>query len=114
MDDINALFESLQREYLSKLPEKMRRIQELFDALRADPSRMDLLEQLGTLVHKIRGNAGSYGLNELSHMAATLDNELQALLDRGKVTASELDHAAIDLDLLKQLGAKITEDSQSG
>lgn len=102
MSDAFELLQNLKREYLSSLPQKMRHIESMFAELQSDPGRKDLLDELCNAAHKIRGSAGSYDLDELGSAAGVLEDNIQEIIDRGRIEESDLSRVLESIELLSR------------
>ena len=61
-------FTTLRRDYISRLPDTIERLNDAF--------RHGQIEQLELLAHRLKGSAGSYGFDSLSHAAAAFEQFL--------------------------------------
>lgn len=88
--------EAARSRYLQSLPDKLERIQRAWDAARAQGWSRDSFDHFRTLVHRLAGSAGSYGLDELGQAAKCLDHLLgtippdEAPAERVKALKEEL------------------------
>ncbi len=70
--ELLAAFTSEVKSYLPQ-------VRQSFDALNADPSRLDVLENAHRLVHSVKGAASMLGLSTLSHMAFLEEEAIEEL-----------------------------------
>jgi HPt (histidine-containing phosphotransfer) domain-containing protein len=73
--------EKLQEIYRKTLPERLRAIKEAIVAVEQNASA-ESADALRFLVHKLAGNAGSFGYMEVSRISKELEKELIQLIDQ--------------------------------
>jgi HPt (histidine-containing phosphotransfer) domain-containing protein len=76
----NDPFADLTATYIAELPERLTRIDRALDVVRTALAKSTVpnWKELTVLVHKLAGSAGIYGLPELSEIARSLEDELDA------------------------------------
>ncbi len=80
-DKLAAALRQLRAEYLDNAP---RRVAELWTAYaRVQNGGVQSLEGLRTLVHRLAGTGGSYGLPVVTDRAVAADQSCRALLEAG-------------------------------
>lgn len=72
-------------QYRKDLPAKIKELTESVHAVRKNIDDSNLLHQAKTLAHKIRGTAGTHGLEEITNFAAKIED---LLLDKNTFTSS--------------------------
>lgn len=83
-------FQKIKEEYVKTIPEKIQSIETLIQTFEKTPSEPTLLE-IRNIIHKIAGNAGSFGFDKATQLCKTWDQKLQALLkDYKSVNPSSL------------------------
>ncbi|HET6267097.1 MAG TPA: Hpt domain-containing protein [Acidobacteriota bacterium] len=87
--EVEPLLDELRNEYCSALPERFKRMEELLSKLKHTHNGEDLLEELYTIVHRISGTAGTFGLDKLGNIAGKWEEELDALKGRKLALHSE-------------------------
>lgn len=82
----------LQEMYLSKLPEKLEAIRLAIEAVRKQQS-METIKALQFLIHKMAGNAGTFGYAEVSRLCKEWDLKLaqESKQSQPQVSLEELD-----------------------
>lgn len=70
----------LRTEYKKGLPKKFSTLTRLVTCLVEHPEDREAFDALCTCVHKIRGSAGSFGLDRLSQAAAEWEQQLDLML----------------------------------
>ena len=88
----DAAFHQLRVAYLDHIERQYQRMNEAFEELRAEPSRMELLKYLYTEAHRIAGTAGCYGFEALSKAAGSMETEIRVQMDKH-------DHAVVPAGL---------------
>jgi len=88
IEEVEPLLDELRTEYCSALPDRFKAMETLLSSLKATHQVADL-EELYTIVHKISGTAGSFGLNELGNIAGRWEEELDGLKGRKLALHSE-------------------------
>ena len=77
-------FIEVQRaDYRRTLPEKMVRIEALWQDVRQATKAQGELMALERLAHNLHGTAGTFGFHDLSHAGHALEQLIRALLDAG-------------------------------
>ena len=95
-----ALKQQLLRRYLDSLPAKRAELDEAWQAARSEQTAAQGLAQMKSLVHRLAGSAGSYGLDGLNEAAQALN---KALADIGSPAGQLGDIEAYVEDLLSAL-----------
>ena len=75
-----ATLAELRRRYLEASPELCARFAAHADRLAQAPHDVDALESLRADLHRVRGTAGSYGLDEASRILAALERRVREWL----------------------------------
>lgn len=83
------MLDEMRLEYCSSLPERFKSMETLLTRLSHTHGGEDLLEELYTIVHKISGTAGSFGLHNLGDIAGQWEEELDELKGRKLALHSE-------------------------
>ena len=65
------------------LPEKVARIEALWQDVRQAKEAQDKLGVLERMAHNLHGTSGTYGFRDLSHASHALELAVRALLDAG-------------------------------
>ena len=79
--------EEIRREFVAGLADRVIAIREAAHAYETDPSEGNA-KRLGTLTHRLRGTAGSFGVGELGELARAIDKALVAPIDWNQVWAA--------------------------
>jgi HPt (histidine-containing phosphotransfer) domain-containing protein len=82
------VFKELQEKYKATLPERLKAIRDAIEALEKAP-RAETLTALRFLVHKMAGNAGTYGYQKVTDLCRAGDARLGKILtpfDSSKLT----------------------------
>lgn len=77
----------LKEQYKKTIPEKLSRVKQLIGDLQKQPSK-DSLSALRAEVHKIAGNAGTYGYHEVSALCKDFESHLIHILREAEKTSS--------------------------
>ncbi len=77
-----ALYD-LRMDYLNQLPNTIEQVETDWQSL-AKAWQKDVLQHLQTLIHKLAGSAGSFGLSALSEAAIPLDTNLRMLRQKNE------------------------------
>lgn len=82
-DDANfsGEFEKIKQDYLNALPEKIQEITRAIDALKQQVAEGPLGE-LRHHVHKLAGNAGSFGFQKATELCKAWDVKLKEMVDQ--------------------------------
>jgi HPt (histidine-containing phosphotransfer) domain-containing protein len=88
--ELDETLEALRRRYLASFPEKRASLAAAWQVDRADTTRASLYR----LAHRLAGSAGAYGIAEVSHAAARLE---QLLLEPA-ATVDQIGHALGEVD----------------
>jgi chemotaxis protein histidine kinase CheA len=87
--EVEPLLDELRKEYCSTLPDRFKSMETLLTRLKHTHHGEDLLEELYTIVHRISGTAGSFGLKKLGDIAGQWEEELDKLKGRKLALHSE-------------------------
>lgn len=79
-DGYSEEFNKIKEEYLQSIPEKLHSIEQLINGLKASPS-LESVTSLRNIIHKIAGNAGSFGFPEASILCKEWDRKLGLLIE---------------------------------
>jgi HPt (histidine-containing phosphotransfer) domain-containing protein len=74
------IFAKLLLKYRESLPTRLNEIQEAIAALRKEATK-EHLANLRLLIHKLAGNAGTYGFNRVTELCRAWDQRLAKTLD---------------------------------
>lgn len=72
--------EELKAKYKETIPAKLEEINNLIGALKEKKDR-DALQKMQMVIHKLAGNAGSYGFDEVSKVCKEMDKKLKERLE---------------------------------
>lgn len=72
-------FERLVQKYRASIPSKLQEIQQALEELEKNKTKEDL-QNLRMLVHKIAGNAGTFGYGRVSELCRGMDVALSQML----------------------------------
>ena len=86
--------QALTAQYLAELPHRVDEMISLAETYKEDPEDVDLNQRLRLLVHKLRGTAGTHGLQKLSEEAGLLEDMLREIHSTGAVADMEFWRAA--------------------
>lgn len=76
MADLNSdIYQKILADYRNTIPSKLTQLQQLIDAIHQNASA-ETLQALRLLVHKLAGNAGTYGYMDVTILCKKLDLEL--------------------------------------
>lgn len=78
----------IKRQYESTIPQKLKLLEDLMNALQQHPDALHLKE-LKDAVHKIAGSAGSYGFSPVSTLCKEVDLQISERLANGLLTDSK-------------------------
>lgn len=77
--DLGKEFQKLRTEFRGSLPAKLRRLRSLWERIDCGEPDADALEILKREVHTMAGSAGSFGLPQVSKVAAAAEEALEGL-----------------------------------
>lgn len=77
----------ITREFIAGLDDRVIAIREAAHALELEYTE-DMAKRLGSLTHRLRGTAGSFGVGELGELARDIDKALVAPTDWNRVQAA--------------------------
>jgi HPt (histidine-containing phosphotransfer) domain-containing protein len=77
--ELGKEFQKLRTEFRGSLPAKLRRLRSLWERIDCEEPDPDALEILKREVHTMAGSAGSFGLPEVSKLAAAAEDALDGL-----------------------------------
>lgn len=81
--ELLQFIEAQRADYRRTLPEKVARIEALWQDVRQAHEAQDKLGVLERMAHNLHGTAGTYGFRDLSHASHALELAVRALLDAG-------------------------------
>lgn len=73
-------FEKLKQDYKNKIPEKIQEITKLIETLKNQPSDKAFAD-VRNWIHKLAGNAGSFGYNSVSVFCKEWDRKLTKAME---------------------------------
>ena len=77
--DLGKEFQKLRTEFRGSLPAKLTRLRSLWGRIDCEEPDADALEILKREVHTMAGSAGSFGLPQVSKVAAAAEEALEGL-----------------------------------
>jgi HPt (histidine-containing phosphotransfer) domain-containing protein len=77
--DLGKEFQKLRTEFRGSLPAKLRRLRSLWERIDCEEPDPDALEILKREIHTMAGSAGSFGLPQVSKLAAAAEDALEGL-----------------------------------
>jgi HPt (histidine-containing phosphotransfer) domain-containing protein len=77
--DLGREFQKLRSEFRGSMPAKLRRLRSLWERVDCEEPDPDALEILQREVHTMAGSAGSFGLPQVSKLAAAAEDALAGL-----------------------------------
>ena len=77
--DLGKEFQKLRTEFRGSLPAKLRRLRSLWERIDCEAPDADALEILKREIHTMAGSAGSFGLPQVSKVAAAAEEALDGL-----------------------------------
>ncbi|GIV61682.1 MAG: hypothetical protein KatS3mg044_0548 [Rhodothermaceae bacterium] len=86
--DLEAL-QALHQKYLAQLPEQVQEIRRLWTEAIESDAAATARDALYTLVHRLHGSAGTYGLNTISEHLRPFDEFLRNLKEQGGTVSPE-------------------------
>lgn len=87
---INAVedhLKSLQQNFLERLPEEMKTIEEFWEAIQKEAGDRDSLYALYRSIHRLNGSGTTFGFPGISKIAASIEETLQGMVDSATPTA---------------------------
>ena len=82
--DLGREFQKLRKEFRGSMPAKMRRLRSLWERVDCEEPDADALEILRRELHSMAGSAGTFGLPQVSKVAAAAEDALDGLKDRSR------------------------------
>jgi HPt (histidine-containing phosphotransfer) domain-containing protein len=95
----DAALAALYEAYARRLPERLAQLVADLEAWRQTPERADLLEEITSLAHRLRGSAGSYGFPSFSGAMGAVEDSLRRVRLTGGTHANHLE--AVDQALCR-------------
>lgn len=92
--------QKLREAYLKTLPERLKAMEEAINGVKKEASA-ESVGALRFLVHKLAGNAGSFGYMEVSRLSKELEQELVAMIDSSAFAAIDLKKLVCYLEKIK-------------
>lgn len=89
----------LKNRFWAMLPERVKEFDQLLDDLYADEDTAKVVETIGQLAHKLQGQAGTFGLGDVGELAAQLEREVMATMERPR----PLDTEGVEVHLVSLL-----------
>ena len=89
-DRLTARLEVLRREYVDSVPPRIDAALTDLEALASSHADATLIERIWQTAHQIYGTAGSYGLDELSKAARTVETLLASSRSGASVDSATL------------------------
>jgi len=77
--DLGKEFQKLRAEFRGSLPAKLKRLRSLWERIDCEAPDGDALEILTREIHSMAGSAGTFGLPQVSKVAAAAEDALHGL-----------------------------------
>ena len=100
--DLGKEFQKLRTEFRGSLPAKITRLRSLWARIDCEEPDIDALEILKREVHTMAGSAGSFGLPQVSKVAAAAEEALEGLQDGSRPGAKRAAKFRALLDKLEK------------
>lgn len=98
--DLGKEFQKLRTEFRGSLPAKLRRLRSLWERIDCEEPDPDALEILKRELHTMAGSAGSFGLPQVSKVAAVAEEALEGLKEGSRPGKKRAAKFAVLLDKL--------------
>jgi len=100
--------EELLQIFIEDIKEKIEELSELLIAIEKEPENREIIEQIYRIYHSLKGASASYGYQNISEIAHSLENFLTEVRDSKRKVNSELVDLLLDsLDIFKEVIIKI-------
>jgi len=97
------LLEQLKASFISELPERCNRLEELTLALGHQPKNRERYEELYRAVHSLKGSGGTHGLPIITQICHQLEDHLNSLSEQHqRVNNDFIDVCLSHIDLIQQ------------
>ncbi len=101
-EDLKERFQALQKDYASRLPQKVMELETLWYDVLLGKDKAKSLAKLRRLVHNLAGSGTTFGFKELSENAVLLEVHLDMMIAEGENAIDEKkDQVALLLDNLR-------------
>lgn len=102
-EKLKLQFSALTEEYVKQLPRRLVEIDEIYQKLNESTDEVELYEKLRLQAHKLAGSGATFGFEDITESARTLEHHLNDLVESGLLeTDPDEQHIGIYLSQLKK------------
>lgn len=97
----------IKQRFIEGLPERVAEFDQLMDALYETENTVEVVEAIGQRAHKLHGQAGSFGFNNIGALAAKLEHTVDEVMNGPRPVQTEGVETAL-VDLLDLIDAELS------